>query len=94
MVLCRNGGNSNSKEVTTTAREFGHLCEKICQMVTDKLEMDVQGFIKDDVLLSHVIDEVIVFTKEVNDMSEIVTDSLPMTSLPISVLANDKIFSR
>ena len=73
--------------------EFVHLCDKICQMVTDKLSADVSGFLKEDLLLSHIIDEVILFSKEVQDKVEI-ADRLPIASLPISVLAYDKIFAR
>ena len=73
--------------------EFVALCEKISQMVTDKLSTDVPGFIKDDVLLSHVIDEVIIFSKEVDEI-EMISTALPRESLPISVMAYDKIFSR
>ena len=61
-------------------------------MASDKLRADVGEMAFDDVLLSHAVDEVLIFCKELHDLDY--AKRIGKDKLPLSVLAEDTVSSR
>ena len=68
------------------------LLQGLAQLATDKLRADVGEMAFDDVLLSHAVDEVLLFCKELHDLDY--ARRIGKDKLPVSVLAEDAVSAR
>ena len=68
------------------------LLQGMAQLASDKLRADVGEMAFDDVLLSHAVDEVLIFSKELHDLDY--AKRIGKDKLPLSVLAEDGISAR
>ncbi len=71
---------------------FWRLLQGLSQLATDKLRADAPEMVYDDVLLSHAIDEILIFTKELHDMD--VAKRIEKDKFPAAILADESISSR
>jgi hypothetical protein len=61
-------------------------------MATDKLRADVIEISYDDVLLSHAVDEVLVFARDLHDLD--FAKRIERDKLPVAVLAEKDVSTR
>ena len=74
----------------------GHstFCNLLLELVNKKLRTDLPLIIEDDIHLSHMIDEILLFSKEITTISMV---DVPSSSLPLNVLLSSgesQLFSR
>ena len=72
----------------------GHakFCCGLLTLVVSKIRHDIEEIIYDDVTLSHLIDEVILFSRDV--LSRDFSLFIPIENLPIVVLCDQNVFTR
>ena len=68
------------------------LCHSLFKLVSEKLRTDLEQLQEDDVLLGHVIDEIILFERDVTELE--FDKFVPPENMPITVIEEEPIFHK